>query len=167
MTTGLIARCGGAVVAFAALTLIAGCGAGTTAAGPDSAAGGAASASTTPAAQPVQSSYTLTANEFSYTPNTVQLKVGQAVTLHIVNAGAVDHDLKSDMAISNLVYTKAANPADEQADNVAKNVLDVDFDAHTDATVTFTPTTAGSYTFHCDEPGHTEAGMTGTFVVNG
>jgi nitrite reductase (NO-forming) len=32
--------------------------------------------------------------------------------------------------------------------------------------VTFTPTTAGTYVFYCDTPGHKAAGMTGTIVIN-
>jgi len=108
---------------------------------------------------------TMHADEFSFTPNTVTLTVGQPVQLTIVNDGKLDHDLKSDIPISNLSYQKASNPADEQKDNAAKGILDVDYDKGVTAQVTFTPTKAGTYEFHCDIPGHTEAGMKGTFVV--
>jgi uncharacterized cupredoxin-like copper-binding protein len=109
---------------------------------------------------------TILAGEFKYSPNQIDLKAGQAVTLTIVNQGQADHDIKTEMPISGLSYTKADNDEDEQADNASKNVFDVDFNVGTTAVVTFTPTTPGSYVFHCDEPGHTEAGMTGTFVIH-
>ena len=107
----------------------------------------------------------LTAKEFSYTPNTVDLTVGQPVQLTIVNAGTVDHDIKSDIPIANLTYQRADNDPSEQSDNAAKGVFDVDFAPGHTSQVTFTPTKAGTYAFACDEPGHTQAGMKGTFVV--
>ncbi len=107
----------------------------------------------------------LTAKEFAYTPNTVNLTVGQPVQLTITNAGTVDHDIKSSIPIANLAYQQADNDKDEQAENSANGVFDVDFNAGHSSQITFTPTKAGTYDFACDEPGHTEAGMKGTFVV--
>jgi uncharacterized cupredoxin-like copper-binding protein len=108
---------------------------------------------------------TLHAKEFSFTPNSVQLKLGQLVQLTIVNDGTVDHDIKSAIPISGLKYQSADNPADEQADNAAQGVFDVDYNQGHTAQITFVPTKAGTYQFYCDVPGHREAGMTGTFVV--
>jgi plastocyanin len=52
------------------------------------------------------------------------------------------------------------------------HAFDIDaFDVHvsmptgTAALALFTPTTPGSYTFYCRIPGHTEAGMAGTLIV--
>jgi uncharacterized cupredoxin-like copper-binding protein len=116
-------------------------------------------------APPVKSAYAINAKEFSFEPSSIELKVNQPVTLTITNSGTVDHDLKSELPITHLVYTKAANPADEQQENISQNVLDVDYDKGTVAIVTFTPTKPGTFSFHCDIAGHTEAGMTGNFVV--
>jgi uncharacterized cupredoxin-like copper-binding protein len=74
--------------------------------------------------------------------------------------------MKSPLANSGLAYTTADNKPDEMVDNVAKNNLDIDFDKGTTAVVSFTPTTAGTYEFHCDQPGHANAGMHGNFVVH-
>ncbi len=108
---------------------------------------------------------TVQASEYAYAPNAIQLVAGQPVQLTIVNTGQADHDIKSDMPISNLVYVKADNDAAEQADNAAQGTFDVDFDQGDTSTVTFVPTTPGTYAFKCDEPNHAEQGMTGTFTV--
>jgi uncharacterized cupredoxin-like copper-binding protein len=108
---------------------------------------------------------TLKASEFAFTPGTVTLKVGQPVQLTIQNGGAVDHDLKADIPLTNLTYQQADNPVDEQQENSANGVLDIDYGAGHTGQVTFVPTQAGTYTFYCDVAGHREAGMQGTFIV--
>jgi len=107
----------------------------------------------------------LTAADLSFTPNSIQMVVGQPVQLTITNLGQLDHDVKSDIPISQLTYVQADNDPQEQVDNAAQGVLDVDFDKGDTSTVTFVPTTAGTYSFQCDQPGHADAGMKGTFVV--
>ena len=103
--------------------------------------------------------------EFSFSLNTVQLRVGQPVQLTLVNDGTVDHDIKSEIPIGNLAYQTADNDPDEQAANAADGTFDVDYNQGHTARITFVPTKAGTYQFFCDVPGHKEAGMTGTFVV--
>ncbi len=103
--------------------------------------------------------------EFSFTPSTVTLTVGQPVQLTIVNEGAIGHDLKSDIPIADLTYQQADNPPDEQQENSEDAVLDIDYAVGHSAQVTFVPTQPGTYVFYCDVPGHREAGMQGTFVV--
>lgn len=108
---------------------------------------------------------TLNAADMSFTPSNVQMMVGQPVQLTVTNLGQLDHDIKSDIPISQLTYIQADNDPQEQVDNAAQAVLDVDFDKGDTATVTFVPTTAGTYNFECDQPGHADAGMKGTFIV--
>ena len=107
----------------------------------------------------------VSAMDFAYSPSRIQLTAGQRYDLTIVNQSGDDHDMKTSMPIANLKYVQANNDADEQQENTADSTFDVDFDAHATSEVIFTPTTPGTYEFHCDEPGHTEAGMSGTFVV--
>jgi uncharacterized cupredoxin-like copper-binding protein len=127
----------------------------------------ATSAPPTPAAPtPYPSKLTVMGSEYVFKPSVIDLKVGQQITLTVVNAGKVPHDMKSDIPISGLVYTQSSNVPDEQVSNAAGGVYDVDFKTGTTAIVSFTPTKAGTYVFHCDQPGHTEAGMQGTFVVH-
>jgi uncharacterized cupredoxin-like copper-binding protein len=111
-------------------------------------------------------SVTLKTTEFSFSPNAVNLKVGQPVHLTLQNDGALGHDIKSDIPIASLTYQQADNPEEEQKENSANGELDVDFDAHHNGQVTFTPTKAGTYTFYCDVEGHRPAGMQGTFTVS-
>lgn len=108
---------------------------------------------------------TVQASEYLFTPNSIQLVAGQPVQLTIVNTGQADHDVKSDMPVSNLTYVQADNDAAEQVQNAAEGTFDVDFDQGDTSTVTFVPTTPGTYDFKCDEPNHAEQGMTGTFTV--
>jgi|SRR5690349_9559793 uncharacterized cupredoxin-like copper-binding protein len=108
---------------------------------------------------------TLNAADLSFSPTNVQMMVGQPVQLTITNLGQLDHDIKSDIPISQLTYVQADNDPQEQVDNAAQNVLDVDFNKGDTATITFVPTAAGAYSFECGQPGHASAGMKGMFVV--
>ena len=80
---------------------------------------------------------------FKYEPATLTAKVGQAVTVNLQNTGNLDHSFVIDELSVKLETVKAG----------------------TTQSVTFTPGTAGTYTFYCDVPGHKAAGMTGTFTV--
>ena len=108
---------------------------------------------------------TLNAADLSFTPTNVSLVVGQPVQLTVINLGQLDHDIKSDIPINQLTYIQADNDAAEEQDNAAQGVLDVDFNKGDTSTVSFVPTTAGTYGFSCDVPGHADAGMKGTFTV--
>lgn len=149
------------ILCAAVVLLATACG-GTSDSTPPGSASSPSSRPTAPAG-----AITLSATDFKYVPSSIALKVGVPVTLFITNdAKSDDHDLQSDLPIAALSYAHADNPDDEQADNVKNATLDVDFGAGGWAQVTFTPTQAGTFAFHCGEPGHTEAGMTGAFVVS-
>jgi plastocyanin len=45
------------------------------------------------AAGPEKVEYSIEMTDFAFTPNTLDLKVGQEVTLHLTNAGALKHEL--------------------------------------------------------------------------
>ena len=87
-------------------------------------------------------SVTITATEFKYDPNTITASPGQQVSITLVNKGSVKHTF---------VLTEA-------------NVT-ISADAGQTATGSFTAPAAGTYTFFCDQPGHKDAGMTGTLTV--
>jgi nitrosocyanin len=82
-------------------------------------------------------------DSFKYEPAALTAKVGQAVTVNLQNKGNLDHSFVIDELSVKLETVKAG----------------------TTQSVTFTPGTAGTYTFYCDVPGHKAAGMTGTLTV--
>lgn len=85
---------------------------------------------------------TINATEFKYDPNTITAAPGQKVNVTLVNKGTVKHTF---------VLTEAN--------------VNISADAGQSATGSFTAPAAGTYTFFCDQPGHKDAGMTGTLTV--
>lgn len=96
------------------------------------------------------------ADEFSFKPNKILLKLQKPVSLTIINKGKIAHDLKTGMPIKDLEY--------QQADN-KNGTFDVDFEVGHTAKLTFTPIQTGDFPFFCDIKGHQESGMVGTFTV--
>jgi uncharacterized cupredoxin-like copper-binding protein len=92
----------------------------------------------------VQTVSITTADTFVYTPNTITGKVGQPIHVSLKNNA------------NGLVHSFVIDEMNVKLDNIA---------AQATADVTFTPTTAGTYVFYCDTPGHKAAGMTGTITI--
>ena len=84
------------------------------------------------------------AADLMFDPMTLTAKVGQPVTVNLKNAGALEHSFVIDALNVKLEHVQAGQTA----------------------TVTFTPTTAGTFDFYCNVPGHKDAGMKGTLMVN-
>ena len=80
-----------------------------------------------------------------FEPATITVKSGTPVRLTLMNDGALDHDWV--------------------VDNLDGRKVEVDAKPKASATGEFTPTTAGTYEYYCSVPGHREAGMKGTLVV--
>jgi plastocyanin len=85
------------------------------------------------------------ATDMRFEPTTVTVKSGTPVRLTLTNDGALDHDWV--------------------VDNVDGRKVQVDAKSKASATVEFTPAASGTYEFYCSVPGHREAGMKGTLVV--
>ena len=86
---------------------------------------------------------TLHALDIKFDVATIEAKVGQTVNVTYVNDGALDHTF----IIEGLVT--------EQKITAGQTI-----------TFAFTPTTAGTFQYYCNVPGHEEAGMVGTLTVN-
>ncbi len=86
----------------------------------------------------------INASEFTFEPNEVRVKAGEAVRFVIVNTGAVDHEFESDDA----------------------HITEVTIPPGRQRVVRWTaPARSGEYSFVCDISGHREAGMTGKIIV--
>lgn len=97
-----------------------------------------AAPSPTPGAREIR----ITLDEFSFSPDVVEVRAGETVNLVLVNAGALPHDL----TIPALGFSLAVAPG-------------------ATAAAALTAPTPGSYPFFCSVPGHRPAGMVGTLVV--
>lgn len=84
---------------------------------------------------------TVSATEFAFDPDPVEVPAGVPVTLALVNDGLVEHDLTID-SIGLVILAQPGETVRE--------------------TVTFEP---GTYEIHCTVPGHHEAGMVGSLVA--
>jgi plastocyanin len=82
------------------------------------------------------------ASEFAFRPVRVEIEAGEAVNLRLTNLGDLPHDL----SIAELGFRLVAN-----AGEAATGRLEVD--------------QPGEYRFLCTVPGHAQAGMVGTLVV--
>ncbi len=85
----------------------------------------------------------LKAEDIKYDSMAITAKVGQAVTVNIQNAGALEHSLVIDALNVKLEHIQAGQTS----------------------SITFTPTAAGTFEFYCNVPGHKDAGMKGTLTV--
>jgi len=138
--------------------------------------------------------YTIDMSEFSYSPNEIQVKVGQEVTLELVNHGALAHELMigRDVKMTNSMPNGFEQDMFEsaQVEPMVMGGMEEDMDMssgegemeheHTGfmvsiptggdpATITFTPTKdmVGEWEMGCFEQDgvHYNAGMKGKFVV--
>ncbi len=116
---------------------------------------------TTPATMEI----VLNANEFSFSPATIELKAGQPVKLIFQNDDVLEHDFS-------IVKIPLAGEAEATGDDHghghdASDALELHVAAAPGETGTleFTPTEPGEYEFDCTVAGHKEAGMVGKLIV--
>lgn len=118
-----------AVLALLAVPVLAACGGG----------GGGGGSSAADAQKLVMGG----TDEFSFDPNVLNAKVGEALKLNVVNEGTVVHDF---------VIESTGTTSGELAAGESK-VIEVTFQ------------TAGEYDFICSVPGHATSGMVGKINV--
>jgi nitrite reductase (NO-forming) len=97
-----------------------------------------------PAALPsnISTTVSLTASEFKFSPTSIQVPVGQKVSISLDNKGAVEHDVTVPAAGFSLLARAGQS-----------------------ATGEFTFDKPGVFDFICSIPGHKDAGMKGTLTV--
>jgi len=148
--TQLIRKFGTAVVVgVASLSLlVAACGGGE--AKPTAAKEGAPAAA--PAAQQLKM------QDIKFDRTGLNATKGQALTLSLVNEGALEHDF----TIEKINAKATLDGKDAKTDKYAVHAL---VKAKASGKLEFTPAEAGTFEFFCSVAGHKEAGMKGTLTV--
>ena len=85
------------------------------------------------------------ADTFKFDPPSITVKAGAPVRLTLSNSGALEHDWV--------------------VDSLEGKKVEADAKPKSSASVEFTPTAARTYEYYCSVPGHRDAGMKGTLVV--
>lgn len=129
----------------------------------------------------------LRATDNGYDPPVIRLAAGEPVLVLLQNAGTDEHHLHVlGLSPRDLYWVPRAAADGEQVDihnlhhegklpfhicNSKYGLCPIGIDVHLHANagdydaIGFTPTTPGTYRFHCPIPGHDERGLVGTLVV--
>ncbi|HEU0294793.1 MAG TPA: cupredoxin domain-containing protein [Anaerolineales bacterium] len=109
---------------------------------------------------------TLDATDFSYSPASVTVPVGEPVVLTLKNSGAVEHDFVIEKIDVKAVLKKDSGSEAHHAHGEELNVdLHISAQPGDTSVLEFTVSEPGAYTFFCSVAGHKEAGMLGELVV--
>lgn len=100
-------------------------------------------------------------SELKFEPATLTVRAGQPVRLAVKNTGTAEHDL----VIAELPATGVKNAASAHGTSMQPGMIMADTKPKGQAEIAFTPTKMGSYEIYCSYPGHKEAGMKGTLMV--
>jgi uncharacterized cupredoxin-like copper-binding protein len=106
----------------------------------------------------------ITANDqLKFSPDTLEVKVGETITFEIENTGAVDHEF-----VLGSVAWQEQHEAEMQAGGMEMGEEPNELKAPAGETVSLTWrfAEAGTTEYGCHEPGHFAAGMVGTITVS-
>ena len=112
---------------------------------------------------------TIESTDFSYSPASISVPVGQPVTLKIHNGGEAEHDF----VVENIDVTdvfEEGNASSEHEMHDMQN-MGTEYDLHVStqkggtSVLKFTALKPGTYRFFCTVAGHLEAGMVGELTV--
>jgi uncharacterized cupredoxin-like copper-binding protein len=107
---------------------------------------------------------TVTIDNLAYSPKLFTVAANQPVQVTLVNDTTLAHDFSvQTISVVNVVETNSAQHSDMEMTGMPD--LHVAAAAGQTATLTFTPTQPGTYQFFCTVPGHKDAGMLGTLIV--
>lgn len=113
------------------------------------------------AGQASAATVTVTASDFKFTPDVLNLTEGRPVTLVLKNSGSVEHTIASAYFSTQQLTVRGQS---DQGETAAKLKF-VAVNPGATAEITFTPRGRGRFQFICSIEGHAEAGMVGTIVV--
>jgi len=110
----------------------------------------------------------LSFQDISFEPDTLTVAVGEIVEIEIENAGALPHDftierIDAELAMQHQPAQHAPAGHDAHSDAAAVHLALAPGDRMVARLRVAEP---GTYDFYCAEPGHRDAGMVGTLVVD-
>lgn len=138
---------------------------------------------------PEPMTYTIEMDEYSFTPDTIEAKVGQQVTINLVNNGALEHeimfgrevmmmdnhpsgyqqDMFAEAGIEPMVMRAEEEHVDEHEEEGHSGFMVLLPETGSEATLSFTVTEEmiGEWEMGCFELDgvHYTSGMVGTFIV--
>ncbi len=106
--------------------------------------------------------------DFKFMPDTITVKVGETIRLKLENLDPVLHDYTTDEAEFIILEASGASHGDHDVDaeeQVSLQPLHIAAEADEHGELVFEATEAGEYEFYCSVPGHREAGMVGTVII--
>jgi uncharacterized cupredoxin-like copper-binding protein len=106
-------------------------------------------------------------NEFSFDPDVITVKAGDTITVTFENNGTVDHNLnfvKPDAELDHLLEEIEEGAGEHIDEELLTDMHSIE-PGHTEVATFTAPSEPGEYSFLCTVPGHAEAGLMGTFVV--
>ena len=109
-------------------------------------------------------------DSFAFRPATLTLTAGERVTLRFKNVSTVEHEFMAGrQGVPGKGYTEdllAVALKDQSGGHGMGGAAGIRVDAAKSASLTFrVPDSKGKYEFGCFVPGHYEAGMKGTLVI--
>jgi uncharacterized cupredoxin-like copper-binding protein len=124
-----------------------------------SGAGSVPAASMTPVA-PTNGQIALRAFDMGFDPPAITLHTGEQMEIVLNNDGSTLHDLKVAGLDADLIQKDSSGPLSGD-----KGELFVSASPGRQATLTFIPREAGTFTFYCTISGHRRLGMEGAITV--
>ena len=121
------------------------------------------------ASAPSPQAVTLTAMTMTYSPSVLEVTAGVPVELTLVNQDSLEHDfsiLEIPVELVSAADPMSAEHQMEMGEAAVEPMLHVAAVPGATNRLSFTPTKPDRYEFYCTVPGHKEAGMVGTLVVN-
>jgi uncharacterized cupredoxin-like copper-binding protein len=105
------------------------------------------------------------ADDFSFTPNTVEVAAGETVTFRVTNRGAIVHEFVLGTEAVQDEHEEEMEEMGDMAMGDEPNAIDLEPGETKEFTWSFTA--SGSLLYGCHEPGHYDAGMHGDLTVSG
>ncbi|WP_179298591.1 cupredoxin domain-containing protein [Evansella halocellulosilytica] len=110
----------------------------------------------------------ITTPGLSYQPAKIHIAKAQPIELQLINHDSVEHDFEVREFAYEILQAPVHNHGGSHGHSDSSNTatLHVHAQPHSTSSVSFIPLKEGIYEFFCTIPGHKEAGMTGTLIIN-